>query len=330
MTELSVVIITKNQAWNISRLIESVIKETAAVRSYEVVVVDSASSDDTVKIAAQHPISVLRLSSDQPLSPSAGRYIGYHNTTGKLILFLDGDMELVEGWLQRAVAFLNNKPQIALVTGEVIDLPLEAKSPNEIKNAVSESARAREVLKSGGAALYRRSVLDEIGTFNPYLYSDEEPELCIRIRHAGYRIFRLDYPIVYHYTAVSDKISSLYGRWKRRLYLGAGQSIRYNLGSEILWTYIKERGFGLAPIAVLILGGMALLAAIIFDEQLWLYVWLILIAFVFIADAYRKRSLYRALASLIKRVFVADGTVRGFFITPQDVNEYPGNFEKIR
>jgi len=43
--------------------------------------------------------------------------------------------------------------------------------------------------------MYRRAVLEEVGTFNPYLNSDEEPELGLRIRHAGYRILELDHPI---------------------------------------------------------------------------------------------------------------------------------------
>ena len=174
MTELSVVIITKNQAWNISRLIESVLRETVSVSSSEIVLVDSASSDDTVQVAAQFPVSVLRLSPTQHLSPSAGRYIGYKNSSGKLILFLDGDMELVEGWLNRALVYLSDKPDVALVTGEVIDLPLDARSPDKPKLDDNTKITTFEVSKSGGAALYRRSVLEEVGTFNPYLYSDEE------------------------------------------------------------------------------------------------------------------------------------------------------------
>jgi len=328
--ELSVVLISKNQAWNMNRLIGSVLQNTSAISSREIVLVDSASTDGTAKVAAQYPLRVLRLRPTQHLTPAAGRYIGYKHTTGKFILFLDGDMELVEGWLEKALNILRDEPEIALVTGEVVDLPVEAKTTDKPPLSSNTPTGTIEILNSGGAAIYRRSALEEVGTFNPYLYSDEEPELCIRIRYGGYRIVRLEYPVAYHYTAVRDKLSSLYGRWKRRLYLGAGQSIRYHVGSEILWAYIKERGFGLIPALGLAMGAIALIWAVVFGERFWLYMWLFSVSAVFIGDAYRKQSFYQALSSFLKRIFIADGTVRGFLLNPLDVDEYPDQFEQIK
>ena len=97
MTELSVVLISKNQEWNIARLVESVLRETDALPSREIVLVDSASTDRTTEIAARYPIAVLKLCPEQRLTAAAGRYVGYKRTTGDLVLFLDGDMELVRG-----------------------------------------------------------------------------------------------------------------------------------------------------------------------------------------------------------------------------------------
>src|SRR5207245_9741940 len=94
----------------------------------------------------------------------------------------------------------------------------------------------------GGAALYRRSVLEHVGTFNPYLFSDEEPELYIRIRHAGYQVLQLDAPIVRHYSQPQETPSALLGRRKRKLLPGVGECIRYHMGTKLLWPYLKERG----------------------------------------------------------------------------------------
>ena|SRR5713226_363525 len=95
MTELSVVLISKNQAWNISRLIESVLQATSSVPSKEIILVDSASTDETVERASRYPISILRLQPGQRLSPAIGRFVGYKQTQGEYVLFLDGDTELV-------------------------------------------------------------------------------------------------------------------------------------------------------------------------------------------------------------------------------------------
>ena len=101
MNKLAVVLITKNQAWNIERLIESVLRATAGVASSEVWLVDSASTDCTVELAKQYPVNILRLRPDLPLTPAAGRYVGYSYSQSQYVLFLDGDMELYPDWLVR-------------------------------------------------------------------------------------------------------------------------------------------------------------------------------------------------------------------------------------
>ena len=82
MIELSVVLISKNQAWNISRLIESVLQATSSFLSSEIILVDSNSTDETVEFASRYPISIVRLRPGQRLSPAAGRYIGYQRPRG--------------------------------------------------------------------------------------------------------------------------------------------------------------------------------------------------------------------------------------------------------
>src|SRR5437660_9419327 len=103
MIELSIVFITWNQAWNSPRLIESFLQATSLFPSREIVLVDSNSTDETVKFASRYPINVVRLRPGQRLSPAAGRYIGYKRTRGEVVLFLDGDMELLQGWLGQAL-----------------------------------------------------------------------------------------------------------------------------------------------------------------------------------------------------------------------------------
>src|SRR2546426_902488 len=122
MTKLSVVLISKNQAWNISRLIESVLHAASCVSSKEIILVDSASTDETVVVAGRYPINILRLQPGQRLSPAIGRYVGYNQTQGELVLFLDGDMELVPGWLERALNTVANTPRAGAVAGRVIDI----------------------------------------------------------------------------------------------------------------------------------------------------------------------------------------------------------------
>lgn len=124
---LDIVIITKDQGWNVRRLIESVLRETDGRAGAEIILVDSASSDDTVDIASDYPIRVIRLSKRQRLTAAAGRHAGLSQTNGDVVLFLDGDMELRRGWIDAALDLFARRPDIAVVSGDVVDQPIRAR-----------------------------------------------------------------------------------------------------------------------------------------------------------------------------------------------------------
>ena len=335
MIELSVVLISKNQAWNISRLIESVLQATSSIISKEVILVDSASTDETVEMASRYPISIVRLQPGQRLSPAIGRYTGYKRTQGEFVLFLDGDTELVPGWLPHALRVMREVANAGAVTGKVINLlPSAAGERTPLAEKMHMDA-PREVLwgsyDGGGAALYRRSVLEEVGTFNPYLKSDEEPELGLRIRHAKYRILELDRPIVHHYNAAPDDISSVLSRRRRNFLLGWGQCLRYHIADDLLWPYIKERGcWSLAAALWLVAGLVSFLRTLTVSDPMWFISWILASAVLIAAAAWRKRSLRRALVAAFHRLLMVEGLFRGFLMKPFPPEIFRANFEVIK
>lgn len=335
--KVSAVLITRNQEGNAGRLITSVLDGMRALDGEaEVLLVDSASTDRTVDIAAAFPIRIIELADDQPLCASLGRYTGFENTTGEYVLFLDGDMELVPGWLQEAIGVLDESPDVAAVTGRRLDVPpdagpnLELVRPHRTGSADGPVDRV-DIRQGGGAAVYRRSALDEVGPFNPRLYSEEEPELCLRLRHiGGYRILRLDMTHVYHYSETRDHLSTMVGRARRRLYVGMGQIIRLHWRDPILKRYLRERGFALLPGAALFLALVAIGYYLATRDATWMAIWLgaALIALTF--DAMRKRSLRQTLLSVVRRTLIMAGTVRGLLMPTARPDDRPPTFTVIR
>lgn len=324
MLSLAVVLITHDQAWNAARLIRSVLAETAHLPGTDVVLVDADSTDGTTSVAAAHPIDVLALrSAGQHLTPAAGRFVGTRWTTQDLLLYLDGDMELCPGWVDHALEYMSRNDDVATLSGAVIDL-----SPSARKDEAPPPPPVRapvDVPYTAGAALHRRRVLDAVGGFNPHLHSDEEPELCIRIRHAGHRVVDLGRPLAHHYTAPGTSLRTLVGRWRRRLFLGAGQCIRLHVGDDLLWPYVRQRGYGLAPGIVLVLGALAARAR----RRSWLPLWLAVVVGLLALDARRKGSVQAMLFSVLQRLFILDGTLRGFMMRPGDPATPPGRVEVI-
>jgi GT2 family glycosyltransferase len=334
MLDLSIVLINKNQAWNISRLIESVLRATSSVHSKEIILVDSASTDETVALAGRYPITILRLRPGQRLSPAIGRYIGSQRARGDLVLFLDGDTELVEGWLARALQKMRDEPGAGVLTGKVINCQTSAAGRAVPLDEVYKGA-SREVLwgsyDGGGAAMYRRSLLEKVGTFNPGLFADEEPELCLRIRHAGYRVLELDYPIVWHYNDAPEAISNVLSRRRRNFLLGVGQCLRYHLGDDLLWPYIKERGrWSLAAMLSLGIGVAAALRYLVAGDPTWFASWVFAVALVVAGMAWRKRSLRGALIGAFHRVLQVEGLLRGFFRQPLRPENYSWCFDVVK
>lgn len=330
MSELSVVLISKDQEWNIARLIDSILKETGHLPETEVMLVDSASQDRTIESAAQYPIKILRLHSDQRLSASAGRYVGFKHTSGEFVLFLDGDMELCKGWLDQALKLMHSKADVAVVCGRVVDQPITPQMQTLKLTPQPGDSVAVEVQHGGGAALYRRSVLEQVGSFNPYLYSDEEPELCLRIRHAGYRVLRLSRPIVMHYSTPAEELSTLLFRRNRNLWLGFGQSIRYFWGSPLLAPYLRERGWVIAPALFILIGIFSLVVVVLTTQWVWLVLWAGSLVVLALALAIRKHSFKRAIFSLFQRLLILEGTFRGLLIKPYDPRSYPERYDMVR
>jgi hypothetical protein len=212
-------------------------------------------------------------------------------------------MELCIGWLERALAVIQSEADVAVVSGQVIDFPTmplcsTETNPEQPSNSVSTA----EVSFVRGAGMYKRSVLQQVGTFNPYLYSDEEPELSLRIRQAGYRLLCLELPIAYHYSDPREAISTLIARRERNLYLGFGQNMRYHLGDKLFWPYLRERGYGCFPTLGLAAGGASLIVSAFTGRCLWFGVWCLASGLFVLLHAVRKCSVRGAIYSLIHRL----------------------------
>jgi glycosyltransferase involved in cell wall biosynthesis len=329
MPYLSVVFITRNQASTIERLIASTVAETATIDGTEMVLVDSASTDATVDVAAAFPaVRVVRLRRDQRLTAAAGRYVGFHSTSGTLILFLDGDMELCPGWLRAAIQTLERDDTIACATGIVIDVVDSAAPPVP---PAPERPHVSELpcRNAGGVGLYRREALQRSGNFNPVLFSDEEPELCLRLRREGYRLVRVEVPAVLHFGDRIRTISGLLARRRRRLFLGYGQVVRTSVGSTLLWRYLRWRGYAVAPTLFFGAGLACGVSSAVRIDPLPVAAWLALFAAIVGADAVRKRSLYLAFYSVVNRAFMVEGLVRGLLLPRIDPDDYLRRLDTI-
>lgn len=328
--EVAAVVITRDLEWNVERALDAVFAGVPEIR--QVVLSDSASTDGTVDIALKYPrpVRVCRLSGQQRLTAAAGRYVGQMNCDSEFVLFLDGDCELIPSFYENAVRVLQANPDIGVVGGIVINLPKDP-TTSECEVPILASSEFDDVFHAGGAcALYRRSALEQADSFSPRVYSDEEPALAVRLRHAGYRVVRMRSSSVYHYTDPVDDVSTLFKRRGRNLWVGHGQNMREFAGTAMLAEYMRERGHGIAPAVLLLAVLVCVVIASVTGQWVWIAALLATLLALFVGLAVAKRSASKAAFTFVKRFLILEGTIRGILDSPSNPNADPVDYEVLR
>jgi glycosyltransferase involved in cell wall biosynthesis len=225
--QISIVIPAKNEEAMIAQCIEGALKALMNIKDWEIILVDSYSTDKTVEIAKNYPIKILRLKKEWFKSPHAGRYIGSINSSGRFIFFLDADMIVAEGWIETALDTLQKDKNLAGVTGVMFDV-----FPNE---KLSKRHRIKHPLGyvgyMPGPSIYKREILFGVRHFNPFLKGNGEKEFGFRILEKGYKQLRLDIPICYH-RRKEYNLDEAYE--KASYFIGVGQFLRLHFNSRNL------------------------------------------------------------------------------------------------
>ena len=179
------------------------------------VYVDSGSTDDSVAIAEGVGATVVRLGMSSKFTAARARNAGFSalESTGDLpefVQFVDGDCVLADGWAETAVAFLDAHPDVAAVCGRRRERNPQASVFNALCDMEWDTP-VGQALECGGDVMIRTSAFRQVGGYAPDLIAGEEPELCVRLRTAGWRIWRLDREMTLH-----DADMRQFRQWWRR------------------------------------------------------------------------------------------------------------------
>lgn len=199
---IGVVVIGRNEGERLRKCLVSLSEITGRV-----IYVDSGSTDRSVELAQEMSVDIVDLDMSIPFTAARARNEGYRRLQGlatelKYVQFVDGDCEVVSGWLNQAEAFLVDHPDIAVVCGR-----LREKHPeHSVYNLLCDmewDTPVGEARSCGGIAMMRASAFEGANGFSTDLIAGEEPELCVRLRAAGWRIWRLDAEMALHDAAMT-------------------------------------------------------------------------------------------------------------------------------
>ena len=166
----------------------------------DVVVVDNASTDDTVaRVRAGHP-AVAVIDAPANLGWAGGNALGIRwalERGADYLVLLNPDVLVPPGWLRPAVAALEARPGVALMDFELASGREGARSAAVTGSAVPAQPTVRAVEGASGAALVvRASALPVIGLPDPdYFLYCEDVDWSWRTAAAGLEVARLGVPL---------------------------------------------------------------------------------------------------------------------------------------
>lgn len=239
LSGLGIVVIGRNEGERLLRCLASV-----APYGEQVVYVDSGSHDDSVTQSRALGADVVELDMAQPFTAARARNAGtrrlLERTPGAIyIQFVDGDCEVRASWLEIARQFLQQHPEVVAVCGRRRERFPEHSLYNRMCDAEWDTPIG-EAKACGGDVMLRAAAFTDVGGFRDELIAGEEPELCLRLRAAGGKIWRLDSEMTWHDAAIL-RFSSWWRRTARGGYAFAEGAFLHGAPPERHWVQETRR-----------------------------------------------------------------------------------------
>ncbi|GIX23381.1 MAG: hypothetical protein KatS3mg122_0612 [Caldimonas sp.] len=210
-SQLGVVVIGRNEGERLRRCLESVCSQAD-----HVVYVDSGSTDGSLALAQGMGVACVELDMTLPFTAARARNAGWRRLLQlapeiRWIQFVDGDCEVVPGWLTLARTYLVEHPRAAAVCGQRRERHPERSVYNRLCD-LEWIKPPGKIPAFGGDVMLRAEVLRASGGYRDDLIAGEEPELCVRLRRAGWEIHALPDDMTLH-----DANMTRFWQWWRRV-----------------------------------------------------------------------------------------------------------------
>jgi len=272
MSAPAVVVIGRNEGERLRRCFLSVCTPGTTV-----VYVDSGSTDGSIALARAMGVDVVELDMRIPFTAARARNAGWRRMQqlapgAGIVQFVDGDCELWPRWLAAAGAHLDANPQVGVVAGRLRERFPERSIYNRLCD-MEWNTPIGEAKAVGGIAMMRIAALMAVGGFREDLIAGEEPELCVRLRAAGWTVWRLPDDMAWHDAAMT-RFSQWWRRAVRAGFAFAEGAHLHGRPPERHW--VRESRSALAwglvlPLAILLLaliaGPVALWLALVYPLQ---------------------------------------------------------------
>lgn len=236
--DISIVIVNYNVKDFLQDCINSIYKSVFN-GSFEIIVVDNNSSDDSVEELSKSFPDVKFIQLNENLGFSKANNIGFKNSSGEYVLILNPDTILYSDTLQKSFDFFKSKNDIGALGCKVLNEDLSfqlacrrsfptpwnsfcklfglqkifpnSKIFSNYNLMYKDINETYEVDALIGAFIFtKKSILEEINGFDEeYFMYGEDLDLCFKIKETNYKIYYFHETSIIHYKGESTKRSNI-------------------------------------------------------------------------------------------------------------------------
>jgi N-acetylglucosaminyl-diphospho-decaprenol L-rhamnosyltransferase len=236
--DVSIIIVS----WNVAALLVDCLRNIPNTPAVEIIVVDSASSDDSVaRVRAEFPHVVL-LPQTENVGFTRGNNIGLAAARGRYLFLLNPDTELLGAALTAMLSYMEQQPRVGIVGPHTLNTDRTTQSTKRrfpsvlmgfvestwlqplvpqmwfdhfYANDIADNATADVDWVQGSALLARREVYTQIGGLDTdFVMYSEELDWCKRAKDAGWRVVYFGgAQIIHHGGKSSEQVTARKHIW---------------------------------------------------------------------------------------------------------------------
>lgn len=198
---ITFVVIGKNEGWRLEKCLCSIstVVEHDQVVDYEIIYVDSRSADDSVALAKQYGADVYVI--EGVCNAAIARNIGAKEAKGDILFFIDGDMEIVSGFLPKVLDG-DGKLEYPFLSGIFNDIVhdinwqyLHTSRRHKLKEGDADAIETT----TGGLFLIEHSLWNQIGGMDTRFTRSQDYDLGLRLSKIGIPLRRKGILLANHY-----------------------------------------------------------------------------------------------------------------------------------
>ncbi|MEL7668863.1 glycosyltransferase family 2 protein [Methanobacterium sp.] len=228
-TKISVIIPNFNGRQFIKTCLDSIKRQNYSF--YEVIIIDNASSDESVRYIHENYPEFTLIQNKENLGFAAAVNQGIRSSSSDYVFLLNNDVELELNSISNLLKCVEKDENIFAASSKMIQYADRSKMDDagdeytvlgwtrKVGDGKSPDlyVTERETFSAcAGAALYRRSILDELGCFDENFFAYmEDVDISYRARIQGYKCVYCPEAVVYHFG--SGTSGSKYNEFKIRL-----------------------------------------------------------------------------------------------------------------